>query len=169
MLKDLRDLELSGATPAARDAFERALDAHLSWRSGADAHLEQAVRIAPTFTMAHVLSAYFNLCSRDQVRVHQARGAYLTASKLPANPRERLHVAAMGAVLADDLQSFGYDTPSTLIRPRRVRHSAGRKPAPTATKATEAASPAPFIHLESVISDKTHSVGTGFAACPVAS
>ena len=69
----------------------------------------------------------------------------------------------------DDLQSFGYDTPSTFIRPRRVRHSAGRKPAPTATKATEAASPAPFIHLESVISDKTHSVGTGFAACPVAS
>jgi hypothetical protein len=106
-LKDLRDLELSGATPAARDAFERALDAHLSWRSGADVHLEQAVQAAPAFTMARVLSAYFNLCSRDQARVRQARGAYLTASSLPANPRERLHVAAMGAVLADDFQSFG--------------------------------------------------------------
>jgi tetratricopeptide (TPR) repeat protein len=105
-LKDHRDLEISGATPAARDAFERALDAHLSWRSGADVHLEQAIQSAPTFTMAHVLSAYFNLCSRDRARVRQAYAAYATASRLPATPRERLHVAAMGAVLADDFQSF---------------------------------------------------------------
>ena len=105
-LKDHRDLEISGATPAARDAFERALDAHLSWRSGADAYLEQAVQAAPTFTMAHVLSAYFNLCSRDPARVRQAHAAYVTASRLPATGRERLHVAAMGAVLADDLESF---------------------------------------------------------------
>ena len=105
-LRDHRDLEISGATPAARDAFERALDAHLSWRSGAEAHLEHAVRAAPAFTMAHVLSAYFDLCSRDRLRVRQAHAAYITASKLPATPRERLHVAGMGAVLADDFESF---------------------------------------------------------------
>src|SRR5262245_25534182 len=105
-LKDHRDLEISGATPAARDAFEHALDAHLSWRSGADFHLEQALLAAPTFIMAHVLSAYFNLCSRDQLRVRQAHAAYVTASGLPATRRERLHVAAMGAALADDFQSF---------------------------------------------------------------
>jgi tetratricopeptide (TPR) repeat protein len=105
-LRDYRDLEISGATPAARDAFERALDAHLSWRSGADAHLEQAVRAAPAFTMAHVLSAYFDLCSRDRARVRQAHAAYQTASGLPATARERLHVAAMGAVLGDDFESF---------------------------------------------------------------
>ena len=106
MLKDYRDLEISGATSAARDAFERALDAHLSWRSGADTHLAQAVQAAPAFTMAHVLSAYFDLCSRDRARVPQAHAAYVTASSLPATPRERLHVAAMGAILADDLESF---------------------------------------------------------------
>jgi tetratricopeptide (TPR) repeat protein len=105
-LKDHRDLEISGATPAARDAFERALDAHLSWRSGADLHLEQAMRAAPTFTMAHVLSAYFNLCSRDPARVRRAHAAFVTASTLPATPRERLHVAAMGAALVDDFESF---------------------------------------------------------------
>lgn len=105
-LEDHRDLEISGATPAARDAFERALDAHLSWRSGADAHLQQALQAAPAFTMAHVLSAYFDLCSRDRERVRQAHAAYVTASRLPATPRERLHVAAMGAVLADDFESF---------------------------------------------------------------
>jgi hypothetical protein len=106
MLKDHRDLQISGATPAARDAFERALDAHLSWRSGADSHLGQALQAAPTFTMAHVLSAYFNLCSRDRAHVRQAHAAFVTASELPATPRERLHVAAMGAALVDDFESF---------------------------------------------------------------
>jgi len=105
-LRDHRELEISGATPGARDAFERALDAHLSWRSGADTHLAQAVQAAPAFTMAHVLSAHFDLCSRDPLRVHQAHAAYATASRLPATPRERLHVAAMGAVLANDFESF---------------------------------------------------------------
>ena len=105
-LKDHRDLEISGATPAARDAFERALEAHLSWRSGAELHLQQALQAAPTFTMAHVLSAYANLCSRDRQQVRQARIAYVRASRLRATARERLHVAAMGAALADDFQSF---------------------------------------------------------------
>jgi tetratricopeptide (TPR) repeat protein len=105
-LKDHRDLEITGATPAARDAFERALDAHLSWRSGAEAHLEQALRAAPAFTMAHVLRGYFDLCSRDRVRVRQASAAYATALTLAATPRERLHIAAMGAVLADQFESF---------------------------------------------------------------
>jgi len=39
-LKDHRDLEISGATPRAREAFERALDAQLSSLNGADAHLQ---------------------------------------------------------------------------------------------------------------------------------
>ena len=105
-LKDYRDLEISGATPSARDAFERALDAHLSWRSGADAHLEQALQTAPAFTMAHVLRAYSGLCTRDPALVRRGRAAYLIAAKLPATSRERLHVAAMGAALADDFPSF---------------------------------------------------------------
>jgi tetratricopeptide (TPR) repeat protein len=105
-LRDHRDLEISGATPAARDAFERALEAHLSWRSGAECHLQKALQAAPTFTMAYVLSAYFDLCSRDQEQVRQARIAYATASRLPATPRERLHITAMGAALADDFPAF---------------------------------------------------------------
>ena len=105
-LRDHRDLEISGATPAARDAFERALEAHLSWRSGAERDLQQALQAAPTFTMAYVLGAYFNLCSRDREQVRQARIAYATALRLPATARERLHVAAMGAALADDFPSF---------------------------------------------------------------
>jgi len=105
-LKDYRDLEISGATGAARDAFERALDSHLSWRSGADLHLQQAVREAPAFTMAYVLRCYFDLCNRDWARVQLARSAHATASSLPATPRERLHLAAIEAALADDFETF---------------------------------------------------------------
>jgi len=110
-IKDHRGDAISGATASARDAFERALDLHLSWRTGADVHLEHAAREAPVFTMAHVLAAYLNLCSRDVARVREARAAYERAAALPANSRERLHVAAIRAALDDDFLTF-----SALIR-----------------------------------------------------
>jgi hypothetical protein len=105
-LKDHRGLEISGATPLAREAFERALDAQLSWRVGAEAHLQQALLEAPGFTMAHVLSAYLSLGSRDRTRVLQARSAYATAAALPATARERLHLTAIAAGVDDDFESF---------------------------------------------------------------
>jgi hypothetical protein len=105
MLKDYRDLEISGASPAARDAFERALALHLSWRTGADLHLEQALREAPQFTMAHVLRGYLSLCSRDVTRVRESRTAHQAAAALAVTPREQLHVATMRAVLADDFDA----------------------------------------------------------------
>jgi len=105
-LKDYRELEISGATPRAREAFERALESHLSWRSGAEVHLEKALLEAPAFTMAHVLKAYFSLCNRDPMRVRAARTAHAMAARLPATPREQLHVAAMGAALGDDFESL---------------------------------------------------------------
>jgi tetratricopeptide (TPR) repeat protein len=105
-LRDHRDVEISGATPLAREAFERALDAQLSWRAGAEAHLQQALLDAPGFTMAHVLNAYLSLCSRDRARVLQARSAYATAAALPATERERLHLTAIAAGVEDDFESF---------------------------------------------------------------
>jgi hypothetical protein len=105
-LRDYRDHEISGATPAAREAFERALFTHLSWRTGAEEHLAQAVLEAPTFTMAHVLRAYLSLCSRDPARVREARAALAHAASLPATPHEQLHLAGIGAALADDFESF---------------------------------------------------------------
>lgn len=105
MLKDYRDLEISGASPAARDAFERALAAHLGWRTGVELHLERALREAPEFAMAHVLRGYLSLCSRDVARVREGRAAYMRAAALAVTPRERLHAATMRAVLADDFDS----------------------------------------------------------------
>jgi tetratricopeptide (TPR) repeat protein len=110
-LKDYREHEISGATSGARDAFERALEAHLSWRDGAKVHLAQALLEAPSFTMAHVLEAYLSLCSRDVARVHEARAAHARAATLPMTHREQLHVAVVGAALADD-----FETANELLR-----------------------------------------------------
>ena len=101
---DLRGCEISGATPAALEAYERALAAFQSWRSGAERHLATALEDAPAFVMAHVLQAYLRLCSRDPARVRSAHPVLAHAARLPANARERFHLAAIAAALADDYE-----------------------------------------------------------------
>ena len=54
--------------------------------------------------MAHVLQAYLLLSSRDPRRVRLARPVLARAAGLPANERERLHLAAIAAALADDYE-----------------------------------------------------------------
>ena len=101
---DFRGCGISGATPTALEAFERALAAFQSWRSGAEKFLAPALQDAPSFVMAHALQAYLYLASRDPARVRSARPVLARASQLPANARERLHLAAIAAALADDYE-----------------------------------------------------------------
>ena len=102
-MMDYRQYELSGATAASRDAFELALGAFLSWRDGAQPLLDRALLESPDFIMAHVLSAYMSVWSRDISRVRTARAAHESISKLPGTRRELLHHAAIGAALRDDV------------------------------------------------------------------
>ena len=95
---------LSGATPAAAKAYEQALAAFRRWRTGADTQVEAALREAPHFVMAHVLQAWLLVCSRDPRRVRSAREIVARIDGLPATGRERGHVAALTAVMADDLE-----------------------------------------------------------------
>ena len=64
-----RACEISGATPAALDAFEHALAAFQSSRSDSETFLARALQNAPSFVMAHVLQAYLQLLGRDPARV----------------------------------------------------------------------------------------------------
>ena len=97
---------MSGATPSALQAYERAFAAVLGWRSGADEQLALALRDAPTFVMAHVLLAYTLLCRRDPQRVRSAGPVLARAAGLPANEHEheRGHLAAIAAMLGDDYE-----------------------------------------------------------------
>jgi len=105
---DARGCRVSGATPAALAHFEQAMAAFQAWRGGADLPLARALQEAPGFVMAHALTAYLLLCSRDGHRVARAR-AVLDEATLRLPPtlqrRERLHLAAIAAVLADDYPS----------------------------------------------------------------
>jgi tetratricopeptide (TPR) repeat protein len=98
---DARGYSISGATPTALEAYERALATFQSWRNGTHAQLSPALREAPSFVMAHVLQAYLLLSSRDPEHVQLARPVLARAADLPANERERLHLAAISAALAD--------------------------------------------------------------------
>jgi len=101
---DDRGSPVSGATPAALQAYERALALFQSWRSGVDEQLEPALREAPRFVMAHVLQAALLVYNRDPRRVRSARPLVAHAAGLPANEVERLHLAALAAVLEDDYE-----------------------------------------------------------------
>jgi tetratricopeptide (TPR) repeat protein len=101
---DARGCTISGATPAALEAYERALAAFLAWRSNAGVQLGVALREAPTFVMAHVLQAYLLLGSRDPRRVQSAQPVLACVSGLKANEHERRHLAVIAAMLTDDYE-----------------------------------------------------------------
>jgi hypothetical protein len=101
---DARGYGISGATVPALSAYEAALSSSLAWRSGAEEQLALAMRHAPAFVMAHALQAYLLVCSRDVRRVQSARPVLAAAERLPANERERMHLAAIAAVLDDDYE-----------------------------------------------------------------
>lgn len=101
---DARGCAVSGSTPAARDAYEQALARALAWRSDSAAPLVRALDEAPGFVMAHVLQAYKLVCSRDPRSLAAARPIVARAATLPANARERLHLAAIDSVLGDDYE-----------------------------------------------------------------
>jgi tetratricopeptide (TPR) repeat protein len=103
-LSDARGVPLSGATPTALVSYEHALAAFLSWRSGVEAPLTQALDEAPGFVMAHLLKAYLLVGSRDPRRVRAAAPLAAAAAALAANDHERLHLAALTRVLADDYE-----------------------------------------------------------------
>jgi tetratricopeptide (TPR) repeat protein len=102
---DARGYRISGANAQAADTYEQALAAFQCWRNGADLKLGLALQDSPGFVMAHVLQAYMLLCGRDPVRVLSARPVLARVAGLPANQRERMHVAVIAAALADDFKS----------------------------------------------------------------
>jgi tetratricopeptide (TPR) repeat protein len=103
-LHDARGCPVSGATPTALLAYERALAAYQGWRRRADIEVDAALREAPAFVMAHVLKAWLLVCSRDPSRVQAARPILTRALALPSNEGERLHLVALSAALSDDYE-----------------------------------------------------------------
>lgn len=101
---DSNGCTVSGTTPTALRAYDRALAALLAWRSGAESHLGAAAADAPGFVMVHAAQAWMRLSSRDPRVVASARPLLASAVGLAANDRERAHLDAIAAVLSDDYE-----------------------------------------------------------------
>lgn len=101
---DPRGCRITGATADALAAYERALDAFVSWRAGAADLVAEALAASPGFVMARLLQAYCALAGRDLANVHAARSTLLQATPLAANDRERRHMAALAAITGDDYE-----------------------------------------------------------------
>jgi len=101
---DARGCAVTGATPAALQAYEAALARFQSWRNGVEQQLAPALQDAPRFVMARLLQAYLQVCSRDPQRVRAAARTLADVATMPANEVERLHLAALAAALDDDYE-----------------------------------------------------------------
>ena len=95
----------TGATPAALQAYERALASLLGWRGGAVEALASALQQAPGFVMAHVLQGYLLVVGRDPRRVGLARPVLARAAALGANSHEERHLAALAAAVDGDYET----------------------------------------------------------------
>jgi tetratricopeptide (TPR) repeat protein len=103
-VRDARNTPLSGADGAAAERFERALAAFQCWRTSAAGLAEATVDDAPRFTMGWVLRCWLALCGRDPAGARIAAPWHARALAGPANDRERAHLHAIGAVIADDYE-----------------------------------------------------------------
>jgi hypothetical protein len=102
---DARGCIVTGATPDAMQAYERALAAFLGWRAGTEEAVAQALQQAPGFVMPHLLQACLLVCGRDPRRVGLARPVLARAAALRANARERRHLAALAAAVDGDYEA----------------------------------------------------------------
>jgi tetratricopeptide (TPR) repeat protein len=94
-LTDAQGLALSGANAAALDAYETAAHELRCYRGDPLAGARRAIATAPAMTMAHVLEAWLQLLGTEPAGPAAARQVLDTARTLPANEREKGHLAAI--------------------------------------------------------------------------
>ena len=95
-LRDDTGLGLTGATPEAMQHYEQALADLQCYRNDPVAGADAALALSPDFTMAHVLRAWLHLLGTEPAGLPVARDSLAAAAALPANGRERGHIAALG-------------------------------------------------------------------------
>lgn len=96
MMHDALGNALSGANAAGVAHYETAVRQFQCYVQDPVATVDQALAAAPDMVMAHVLKAYLHLFGTEPAALAVARDCHRAATRLPANPRERGHVRAIG-------------------------------------------------------------------------
>ena len=93
-LNDALGHHVSGATPASLEAYEQAARELLCLVDDPLGSIDRALAAAPEMTMAHVLRAWMYLLGTESASLPAACAALAAAAALPADARERRHIAA---------------------------------------------------------------------------
>ncbi len=105
MITDAYGLQLSQATPAGAAAFDHAIAGYLAYRMDLPQRVEALVAAAPDMPLAHVLRGTLTMLAFKLSVVPSARSAHAAAAAARnATPRERAHIAALGAWLDGDVE-----------------------------------------------------------------
>ena len=98
-LKDIRGLDLTGATADALAPYEAAVADLQCYRGDPVARVDAAIEAAPGFAMAHALKAWLHLLGTEPSGLPVARAAHARAITAAGTSRERGHVAAIGHLI----------------------------------------------------------------------
>jgi tetratricopeptide (TPR) repeat protein len=108
MPKDCRELEMTAASDAAVEAYDRTIRAYLCFARDTGDRLKAAYKADPDMPMAHCLKGYFfqlfsnpALHPKADQALEQARTA---AAARGANAREEMHIAALAAWRRGDMR-----------------------------------------------------------------
>ncbi len=106
MRKDLHGLTLSTDSGTAVDAFDRATQAYLNYRTDAGRHLGAALKADSEFALGHVLRGYFNLLTYNRANTQGAAEALAEARKHAkrTTTREANHIEALARWVDGDLE-----------------------------------------------------------------
>jgi hypothetical protein len=106
-MKDATGYELSGASAASVDDLEQGLHQFRCYIGDPVATVDRALARGPGLVMGHALKAYLHLLGTEPAGLAVEREAHACASALPANDRERRHLAAVGHLNAGQWRAAG--------------------------------------------------------------
>lgn len=95
-MRDSLGLEITGATPAALEDYERSLHELQCFIGDPVGSVDKALAAAPSFVMAHVLKGYLFGLATERAATEVAADCFASAAKLGGTAREQAHVAALG-------------------------------------------------------------------------
>ncbi len=105
MLHDSHGLPISTSSADAAAAFKSTVESYLKARVDLRDHLSAMIKADPEFSFAQCLKGYFVMLLDKQAAVPVAAEAAKAARRLSANatPRERMHIDALDAWVAGNL------------------------------------------------------------------
>lgn len=98
---------LTGAGTIAAERYEAALEAFYCYTGDPMALLDEALADSPRFVMGHALKAYLTMIGTNAEAAALGAQALAEAGGLPANDRERGHLAALAHLRDGELKAAG--------------------------------------------------------------